>query len=472
MIQWHRYVVLVICMAATGSLAKPPNVLFIAVDDLNDWVGCLGHPQVKTPHIDRLAARGMLFTNAHCAAPVCNPSRVATLTGLRPDTTGVYENNHTMRHKVPDVVTLPQHFRTHGYRAVGGGKIFHDVPPHSDDPASWDEYYWWNEHGPRGAKAGSGWRSPYSVSPDPEPDNRPTRKITPLTKRNFDWGRVDQPEADWPDSRVTHWASEQLVKPSKQPRFIAVGIFRPHLPWFNPKRYVDMYPLESVKLPAVKGDDLDDLGPWAKRRAHDRSSRHDKVVEFDEWRSAVRAYYASISFADASVGRVLDALDRSPEKDNTIIVLWSDHGYHLGEKGHWHKRTLWERSTRVPMIIVAPGVTQPGTRCDRPVNLLDLYPTLCELTGVPVRKALEGRSLVPLLKETTRDWPHASVTTYLPGNHAVRTERWRYIRYATGDEELYDHQADPHEWTNLAGDTQRETVMSKLRKHIPVTKSK
>ena len=218
-----------------------PNVLFISVDDWNDWVGCLGHKQAQTPNVDRLATRGLLFTNAHCVAPVCNPSRVATLTGLRPDTTGVYENNHVMRRKVPDAVTLPQYFREHGYHVAGGGKVFHDVPPHCHDPLSWDEYFWWNEHGPKGGRSGNTWRSPYSIPPDPQPEGRPTRKITSLTKRNFDWSTVDEPESNWPDSKVADWASEFLAEEHDKPFFLACGIYAPHFPNYCPQKYFDLY---------------------------------------------------------------------------------------------------------------------------------------------------------------------------------------------------------------------------------------
>jgi len=443
---------------------RRPNVLFIAVDDWNDWVGCMGHEQAKTPNVDRLAQRGVLFTNAHCTAPVCNPSRVAVMTGLRPETTGIYENNTVMRQKLPNVVTLPQHFRAHGYVAHGGGKIYHDVPPFHD-AHSFDEYFWWH---PKGSKGNANGRlSPYSREPDPEPPGRPTKRITRITKRNFDWGPVDRPESDWPDSKVAAWASRFLRRDHDKPFFLAVGIFRPHVPWFNPRRYFEMYAPDGIELPPVKDDDVEDLGPWARERALDKNSKHDKLVALDEWKPAVRAYLASISFSDASVGRVLDALDRSPNRDNTIVVFWSDHGYHLGEKGHWHKRTLWERSTRVPLIIVAPGVTRPGGVCDEPVNLLDLYPTLIELCGLPPRPELEGHSLVPQLRDPSAERWEPSVTTYLPGNHAVRTKRWRYIRYATGDEELYDHGSDLHEWHNLASDPRHEAIKRELSKHLP-----
>ena len=444
-----------------------PNVLLLIVDDMNDWVGCLGDEQAKTPHIDRLAQHGVLFTNAHCSAPICNPSRVATLTGLAPHTTGVYSNSHRMRKHAPDAVTLPQLFRVNGYLSAGGGKVFHDVPPHCDDPASWDEYFWWNQHGPRGAIVGRRWRSPYSVAPDPEPARRPARRITPLTKRNFDWAAVDQPKSDWPDWQVANWANQFLERDHDRPFFLAVGVFRPHVPWFNPTEFVDRFPLATVRVPPVEPDDLDDLGPWARRRALDRNSRHEKVVEFDEWAPAVQAYLASIAFADATVGRVVDALAQSPYGENTIIVFCSDHGYHLGEKGHWHKETLWERSTHVPMIVSAPGFTRGATRCDEAVSLLDVYPTLVELCRLKQAPKLDGASLAVQLSDPAAARRRPALTTYHQGDHAVRDKRWRYIRYSNGEEELYDHQHDPHEWTNLAASSEHATVKQRLREYIP-----
>ncbi len=450
-------------LCSPPSPAPPPNVLFIAVDDLNDWTGCLGHPGVKTPNIDRLARRGMLFTNAHCAAPVCNPSRVATLTGLAPWTTGVYENNQPLREKQPGAVTLPQYFRDNGYRAVGGGKVFHDASE-MHDVRSWDDYFFWH---PAGA-SGGGRRGPYGELPDPQPLSRPVHQVAEHTKRNFDWAALDLDETAWPDRQVADWAAEFLGRPQEKPFFLGVGLYRPHVPWYVPKEYFDLYELDEVLLPPVKEDDLDDLGDWARRRALDRASQHETVVELDEWRSAVRGYLAAVSFCDAMVGRILDGLESGPSRDNTIVVLWSDHGYHLGEKNHWHKRSLWERCTRVPLIISVPGMETAGQSCDRPVNLLDLFPTLAGLCGLPEKEGLDGYSLEPLLEdpESQRAWP--SITTFLEGSHAVRTGQWRYIRYATGDEELYDHNEDPNEWYNLAAQPEFRPVLQQLRRWLPV----
>lgn len=469
------FIVLLVCfVSGCGSSLKKadgikPNILFISVDDMNDWVGALGNKQAITPNIDRLAEMGLSFSNAHCAAPVCNPSRIALMTGLSPSTTGVY-NNHVDTHAlIPDSITmLPAYFRQNGYKVAGGGKLFHDVPPHNDWPGTFEEYFWWNEHGPKGYNTGTRWRSPYSVPPDPEPNPRPANKITPVTKRNFDWASLDDPETSWPDRQVVDWAEDFLKEDHDRPFFLGVGIFRPHVPWFNPSKYVDMYPLDQIEVPKVIEDDLDDVGEYGKMLALDNGSKHSKVVEFGEWEEAVQAYLASISFADASLGRVLNALDNSKYKDNTIIVFWSDHGYHLGEKQHWHKFTLWERSTRVPFIIVAPGLTTPGDRSSRPVSLLDIYPTLIDLFDFPENDMLEGHSLVPLLQNPDSSWEWPAITTHEKGNHSVRTEDWRYIRYNTGEEELYDHRNDPNEWKNLASNPEYELKIKELSAHLPI----
>ena len=272
---------------------------------------------------------------------------------------------------------------------------------------------------------------------------------------------------DWPDGQVIDWAEKFLAKDHQQPFFLGVGIFRPHVPWFNPSKYVDMYPLDQIEVPEVKEDDLNDIGDYGKRLALDGGSKHEKVLEFGEWEEAVQAYLASISFADASLGKVLNALDNSQYKDNTIIVFWSDHGYHLGEKQHWHKFTLWERSTRVPFIIVAPQVAAPGSKSGRPVSLLDIYPTLVELADLPHNETLEGQDLTPLLRDPNAKWEHPAITTHEKGNHSVRTENWRYIRYHTGEEELYDHQKDPGEWNNLSGSSKYQAKMEELKKWLP-----
>lgn len=450
------------CALVGRAQTRRPNVLMLAVDDWNDWVGALGgHPQVKTPNLDRLAARGVLFTDAHTAAPICNPSRTALMTGRRPSTTGIYGNDEKpWRETLPDVVTLPQHFRANGYKALGGGKVFHHGKGFND-PKSWDDYYFWN---PKARD--NGWFDNYSFPPDPEP-SRPVTPMPSVSWRNFDWSPIEVPEEDMPDFKVSSWASDVLGQKHDRPFFLAAGMFRPHIPWFVPRKYFEMYPPESLVLPVVKDDDLADVPPFARRIALNEHSRHDLMVSSGNWRRAVQAYLACITFSDAMLGRMLDALDRSPNRDNTIIALWSDHGYHLGEKWHWHKQSLWQRATHVPLVIVAPGVTKPGSRCERPAGLIDVYPTLCDLAGFKAPQGLDGVSLRPLLENPAGQWERPAITTYGRGNHAIRTERWSYIHYYDDSEELYDRRQDPNEWINLASNPALASAKKELQKWLP-----
>jgi arylsulfatase A-like enzyme len=424
------------------AAAERPNVLFIAVDDLNDWIGCLGgHPDAKTPNIDRLAARGVNFTRAYCAAPACNPSRAALLSGRRPSTSGVYHNNQPWRPAMPDVVTLPQYFSRHGYRVVGGGKIFHNS---YNENQSWDHWQ----------KAGN----------FPEPEQVPHNGIAGAG--HFDWGPVAVDDAAMGDHATVDWAIEELEREHDRPLFLACGFIRPHLPFYAPAKYFEQFPREKIALPKILDDDLDDV-PAAGRQIARPQGDHAKVIAAGQHRHAVQAYLACIAHVDYELGRLLAALDASPQGKNTIVVLWGDHGWHLGEKHHWRKFALWEEATRVPMMIVAPGVAEPKGVCGRPVTLMDLYPTLAGLCGLPVDAAWEGHNLQPLLVDPAAAWPHAALTTHGKGNHAVRTERWRYIRYADGSEELYDHEADPQEWKNLASDPNLASIKTELAGHLP-----
>ena len=436
-----------------------PDILFIAVDDLNDWVGYLGgHPQTLTPNIDGLAARGMAFMNAHSPSALCNPSRTALLTGLRPSTSGIYGNAPDWRtiELFKGVTTLPKHFRDNGYRTYGAGKIFHahTFAPGGfagfNDTSAWDTFYPALDR-----------QLPDEVGPPIRPANR-----NPVA-RTFDWSAVVTDDAAMGDGQVVSWVGHQLAAESGAPRFIAAGIYRPHLPWYIPQRYFDLHPLDRVELPQYRSDDLDDVPEIAHPGEFDAVTMHQWIIAAGRWQEGVQAYLASVSFADAMVGRLLAALDASGSAENTIIVLWGDHGQHLGEKGRWLKSTLWEESTHVPLIIVAPGVTTPGSRTSRTVSLMDIYPTLAELAGLEVPEHVEGRSLVALLEDPGHEWDFGAVTTYGFDNHAVRTERYRYIRYADGSEELYDHETDPNEWTNLAGDGEYERVKRKLRRALP-----
>lgn len=461
-------VCLVACAVLVGqhdtSLGEGrPNVLFISIDDLNDWTGCLGgHPQASTPNLDRLAAGGVLFTNAHCPAPACNPSRTSIMTGIAPNVSGVYDNRQQMREILPNAELMPKYFSRHGYWSAGSGKILH----YFIDARSWDRYF------------------PRKETEDPFP-----RTLYPKTRPlslpragqwqyiETDWGPLDATDEEFGgDWLVSKWIGEQLQKPHEKPFFLACGIYRPHEPWFVPKKYFDQFPLEDIRLPpGYKADDLDDLPPAGKRRGPNRYFAH--IRKHKQWKKAIQGYLASIAFSDAMLGRVLDALESGPHKDNTIVVLWSDHGWHLGEKQHWQKYSAWRACTRVPLIVrVPPGCktlpsgTKPGTRCSQPVNLLSLFPTLTDLAGLPKKGDNDAPSLMPLLTDPAAAWPHASVT-YLaqPGSWGLSTRRWRLIHYANGDEELYDTQADPYEWTNLANDDAHTDRIAHLRRRGPTT---
>ncbi|MEO7653009.1 MAG: sulfatase [Bryobacteraceae bacterium] len=446
---------------AALAASKRPNVLFISVDDMNDWVGCLGgYPGVQTPNIDRLAKRGALFANAHCASPLCNPSRTALLTGLSPSTSGIYNNDQYWRPALPDVVTLPQYFKQNGYHVAGAGKVFHHVAG-SNPPDQWDEFQLQEFDDPWYRRADF---YPWNKKV-PTPSGYPYNGLKNFPGE-FDWGVLRRPESEYGDMKAVRWASEYLRRKHGKPFFAAVGLWHPHIPMFAPQRYFDLYPESKVQTPVVPDDDLDDVPATGKKLAAARVQEHDRIRNEGKWRDGVRAYLACISFADAMIGQLLDALDKSDYAKNTVIVFWSDNGWHLGEKKHWHKSTLWQRSTHVPMIIAGPGVRAAGKARKQAVSLLDIYPTLVELCGLPPNSRLEGKSLSPLLRnaDAGRD---PAVSTFLPGNHAVRTERWRYIRYRDGSEELYDCVADRNEYRNLANDSKLEPVKRDLAKWIP-----
>ena len=438
-----------------------PNILFIAVDDLNDWVGHLGgHPQAHTPNIDRLARRGVSFTKAYASAPLCNPSRVSLLTGLLPSSSGVYGNGEEFREKLPAAITLMQHLKAHGYSAQGGGKIFHGAG-RIGDAASWDYY-----HQP----------------PRPSGARHVGERQGGLAESAWaPWGPLEVDDSEMYDVKIVDWTISELQKSHDKPFFLACGFTKPHLPWYVPKKYFDMHPLAKIKLPDTLDDDRDDLPAFGKKLAAEvyqastsvsfsaHGEDHAMVLKHDQWHRAVQSYLATISFVDAHVGRLLDALEESEHADNTIVVLWGDHGWHLGQKQHWRKHALWEVATRTTLIISAPGRARRGAVSPRPVSLIDLYPTLVELSGIPGRSGLDGQSLVPLLENPQLEWQRPVLTTYGYQNHSIRTERWRYIRYHDGGEELYDHDADPNEWTNLALSAQYGSVVSELGKFLPAT---
>lgn len=409
------------------TAGSQPNVVFISIDDLNDWVGVLqGYVDVQTPNIDRLAAQGLTFKNAHTPVPVCNPARTAALTGLQPDTTGIFDNGQDWREVVADGETIPEYFSQHGYESVGSGKLFH-----INKPSAFDQYF--NASGPR---------------------------LNNAEKGRFGAAALDVPLEEYGDVQVADFAIDYLEQTNADdPFFLGVGFSRPHSPLAAPKEFFDLYPLESIELPNLEAaDDLDDVPLVGQQIA---GKLHQSILKKGDWATTVQAYLANITFADAQVGRVLDAIENNGLADNTVIALWSDHGWHLGEKLHWQKRSLWEEATRVPLIVSAPGVTEAGSETNAAVSLVDLFPTLIDLTGVPDKENLEGRSLSPLLENPDAQWEHAVVSTW-DKSYAIRTERWRYIRYWDDTEELYDHQSDADEFTNLANDPAFQAVKAEL----------
>ncbi|MHC4996585.1 MAG: sulfatase, partial [Planctomycetota bacterium] len=443
----------------SGTSAAKRDVLFIAIDDMNDWTTLFNDANpIQTPNLKRLAARGAFFNKAYCAAPGCNPSRTAILSGLRPSTSGVYGNRDSWKKIIPDVVTLPQYFTRNGYAAKGAGKIFHHGATGADreDNPSFQDFFPLQKH----AHAPPANYNGYVPGPGTQQ----------LSKYAWDWGEHDAPKQT--DEYTVEYVNKLMeTHPKGEPLFLAAGIFRPHLPFWAPPETFKRYPFSKVKLPPMPEGDLDDVPPIGKTMAHTEyfiweNTTRQPVDSPGSLKKMVQSYQASSDYADQMVGRLLDQLDATGRADNTIIVLWADHGYHLGDKEACVKFTLWEKANRVPFIIVAPGVTKPGTVIDRPVGLVDIYPTLIELTGLPPRNDLDGQSLVPLLKNPKAKWDRPALMTQLRGNHAVRSDRWRYIRYNDGTEELYDHNNDPWEHTNLAGDPKHASVIAQHKKWL------
>jgi arylsulfatase A-like enzyme len=452
---------IVICsnaaLAQNSNSTSPPNIVFIASDDLNDWIGVLnGHPQVKTPNIDRLANRGTLFTNAHSQAALCNPSRVSILTGLRPTTTGIYglAPRHRDVERTKDVVTLPQYFAKNGYATYSTGKIFHaGITPVERET----EFQHWG--------------------PDGGHNPRPSKKIiqAPLDMVNnplIDWGVYPvEHDSIMDDYKVASWAVEQLhelgKKENTNPFFLAVGFNKPHVPFYTTQKWFDLYPTDEVILPMAPFGDRADIPDFAwYLHWYLPEPRLSWLMANQEWENKVRAYLATISFMDAQVGRVLDALDANGLTDNTIVVFWSDHGYHLGEKDITGKNSLWEESTHVPLIFAGPGVSV-GAKSSRPAELLDIYPTLLDLASLSKNEAVEGISLTPQLENADAPRERPAITSHNPGNNTIRTERWRYIKYADGSEELYDHYRDAEEWSNLANLAEYSDVKAELSTWLP-----
>ena len=460
-------------MAPTASTArrrisneKRPNVLFIVADDLNCWIGALGRqPDVRTPAIDALARRGTLFSRAYCAAPYCNASRMSVFTGCLPTTTGVYRNepfwDAPLRRK-----TYVETLKEAGYHTFGAGKVFHGAYDYAGAGRTASREAGWitMENRPHL------WHRFATSSPEPLPSGRPLNGLfdfgrfedVPPFYHHFDWGPLpDAAEESMPDEIVCRAVVDFLAAAPPEPFFCAAGLYKPHLPWHVPKRFFDLYDLDRIALPVVRDDDLDDVPAVAKDWALSPRD-HELVTSRGQWRNAVQGYLAAISYCDWIVGRIVDALDRSGLADETMIVLWGDNGFHLGEKLHWRKFVLWEEATRVPMIIVPQRGVPARPFYDEPVGLIDLFPTIAELCGVEAPPHPDGNSLVKSMSEVHRPGQPV-LMSWGRGNHSVRTADWRYTRYHDGGEELYNHRTDPNEWNNLAGDSRFTTLIEALR---------
>lgn len=434
------------------------NVLLIAVDDLNVSLGCYGHPLVKTPHMDRLAARGVVFDRAYCQFPLCNPSRASLLGGVRPDTCRIYSNQTRLRDVMPDIVTLPQLFIRHGYAVARVGKIYHYGVPADigtsgmDDAPSWQEVV-----------------NPRGVDKDLEPD---LINFTPQRGLGsaLAWLATEAPDAEHTDGKVADETIRLLEKYRDKPFFLAAGFYRPHVPEVATRNYFDLYPLEQVTLPTEPAEHFQHI-PYAALNV--RPLHYG--LEEEKLRLFKRAYFAAVSFVDAQIGRVLDALDRLGLATNTVVVLFGDHGWLLGEHGQWQKMSLFEESARAPLLIAAPGC-RTNAVCKRPVEFVDIYPTVADLCGLPCPPHVEGQSLRPLLENPQTRWTKPALTQVLRRDlipyvmgYSVRTERWRYTEWdgGKGGAQLYDHDADPHEWNNLARDPKYAPTVAELKALLP-----
>ncbi len=405
-----------------GPSSRQPNILMVVIDDMKPWIGPHGFTAAHTPALDELSEQGVVFRRAYCAAPACSPSRAAAFTGRAPHQTGVYLNKHSWRDLAPKTTTFPRLLREAGYRTAGFGKLFHIIS--HDDPKAWDE------------------RQHHKLMRMPGAPLNGLRDIWRKAGSRFDWAPVDIPVEDMDDHRQVDRAIAAMKQTGERPWFVACGLFRPHLPWYVPRQFYDLYPIGDVPLPEVIADDLKDVPPRGRRFC--KQEEHRVIVSRGLWRPAVQAYLAAISYADYEVGRLLAATP-----PDTVIVLWSDHGWHLGPKNHWHKYALWEEASQCVFAMAGPGIAA-GEQCMRTVSLNDLYPTVCDIAGLAPPHALFGRSVVDLAADPRAAWDRPALTTYGPNNHSIRSERYRYIRYDDDSEELYDHDVDPHEWVNLA----------------------
>lgn len=474
---------------ATGK--SKPNVLFVSIDDLNDWIHPLkGHAQAITPNLDKLTNSGVLFTNAHCSQAVCTASRSSLLSGIRPSTSGWYYGTKSYKENYDEVMKdhhmLPEYFKNNGYNTYAVGKIFHrgesDFPDKTD--SYWTEYaphFWDNMEKPikeNGYGYGGGMFYPFPENGGKLLQlyklNDSLKHFVNDVKHSLTGGPVEGdeiPEKGMYDEQIAEWAIKKINEKHNKPFFLSVGFVRPHVPYTAPKKYFDMYDPEKLNMPVVPENEMEDIPEFGKAIAHGNYTPRGGWYDVNQipgyWRELVHSYLACVTFVDDQLGKVISALKESGQWDNTIIVLWSDHGQHLGEKRHFRKMALWEESTRVPMYFKMPGDKNAGKSVKQVVSLLDIYPTLTDLSGLPKPNKLEGTSLIPLLDNPSTIWKKPVINTWYYKNHAIRSNNWRYIRYRDGSEELYDHRNDPGEHINLAGNSEYADVIAEHKKWLP-----
>ncbi|WP_282035752.1 sulfatase [Saccharicrinis aurantiacus] len=450
------------CSHGSKKVKEPqakPNVLFIAVDDLNTWLGCLGaYSNAKTPNIDKLAERGILFSNAHCQAPLCGPSRASIMTGLRPSTTGIYGMVHDDKIRregnpaTQDIIFLPEYFKQQGYHTMGIGKLFHSHAPDSV----------FDESG--GRVKGFG--------PLPEKrfvwDGFGTSDRKNYGRTSTDWGAFPEKDDLMPDYQSANWTIERLSQKHDKPFFLGVGFLRPHVPLYVPQKWFDMHPIEGIQVAPYQANDLDDI-PSVGLQINDlpMMPSTEWAIEHGEWKNIIQGYLACVSFVDHQIGRVLEALENSAYANNTVIVLWSDHGYRLGEKGTFAKHGLWDPATKAPLLFAAPNLPK-GKIIDVPVEMLSIYPTLLELCHLPAYEKNEGRSLVKTMLNESQPEVSSAITTYGYNNHSIKSDGFRYTIYEDGTEELYDYSTDPNEWNNIADVAKYQVKKEELKKCLPI----
>lgn len=432
-----------------------PNVLFISIDDLNDWSGCMEkYPISSTPNIDGLAKKGMLFKNAHCQAPICAPSRASVYTGLHPHTTGLYFQFHDKQIKknsgAANAIYMPDYLEQHGYKTIGVGKLFHD----GDSQAVYDIY------GGIFPEMKFGPKPKERVNYDPAWFSDKRRTVT-------DWAPIAMEDSEMSDYKIAEWTVDVLSQDHEKPFLLSVGFIRPHVPWHVPQKWFDMFPVDEMVEPPYKANDLDDV-PEISRKLHEMPGmpKTEWLIKEKQWKPMIQGYLACMAFMDDQVGKVLQALESSKYAENTIVVLWSDHGYHLGEKNRTCKQSLWERSTHVPLIFAGKGIT-PETSTNAPVGLIDLYPTLVELCGLEANIANEGNSLVALIENPSVKWEYPTFTSYGYKNTSMYLENYHYIQYSNGEAELYDMKNDPNEWTNLANKPELKSLIDRFKEKMP-----